>query len=164
MISEKDIKIVSYLRKNSRATLTDISKKTNVPVSTVYDRIKSTNKNIIKKYTSIVDFPKLGYNIRAQILLKAKETQKFHNLIKQNYNINSVYRLNSEYNYLFDVIFKTMSGMEKFNRSLDSLDVEKVQIHFVSEQVFSENFNILEDDELYQENLSYENGDDKNGL
>ena len=60
---------MSYLRMNARETLTKISRKTKVPVSTVYQRIKNKEVNLILKHTSLIDFRKLGFMTKAQVLI-----------------------------------------------------------------------------------------------
>ena len=96
MIHDRDIKIMRELRRNSRSSLASIAKKTGIPLSTIYDRIKTKEIELIKKHTSILDFPKLGYNIRAKVLLRIWDTEQFQKFAVQHPNINSVFKLNSE--------------------------------------------------------------------
>jgi len=56
----KDMMLLSNLRANARETLTNISKRTNIPISTIFDRLKLHEKNLIKKHTAIIDFALLG--------------------------------------------------------------------------------------------------------
>jgi len=60
MLPEKDLLILKHLRNNARKTLTSISKETNIPTSTVFDRLRIHEKGIIKKYTSIIDIENLA--------------------------------------------------------------------------------------------------------
>lgn len=140
MIPENDIKIMRELRKNARASLKAISRKTEVPISTAYDHIKLREKDVIKKHTSILDFPKLGFNIRAKILLRIWDTEQFQKFILQHPNINSVFKLNSDFNFMIDCIFKYMSEMEDFNSNLNKFGVKEKQTHFVSDEILRENF------------------------
>ena len=50
MLNKKDLKFITLLRQNSRETLTNISKKTKIPISTLYDKMQHYNNNFIKKY------------------------------------------------------------------------------------------------------------------
>jgi DNA-binding Lrp family transcriptional regulator len=56
-----DFEILAHLRQNSRTNLTKISKETAVPISTIFDRIKRYNKDVIIKNTVLLDFRKIGY-------------------------------------------------------------------------------------------------------
>jgi len=137
---------MSALRKNARQTLTNISKQTKIPVSTIYDRIKKHEKGIIKKHTSILDFSKIGYNIRLNLLLKIKEKEKFQDFILKNMNINSVFKIEGDFNFAIDCIFKQMDEMQYFMEKLNQLGIIKKQTHFVTEEIIRENFMNMEAD------------------
>lgn len=138
-MKQSDLKILAELRKNSRQTLTNISKNTKIPVSTVYDRIRACEEKIIKKHTSILDFPKMGFNIRANILVEASETQTFEEFVLEHKNINSVFRINSDFNFIIDCIFREMSEFQNFIESLTKITIKK-QVHFVVDELKRENF------------------------
>jgi len=69
-MDEKDRQILDALCRNARHSTKKIAKKTNIPITTVFNRIKSMEKNgIIKGYTCVVDRKKLGRGVSAHILL-----------------------------------------------------------------------------------------------
>ncbi|MFH1445602.1 MAG: Lrp/AsnC family transcriptional regulator [Nanoarchaeota archaeon] len=69
-MDEKDAKILSILKNNARTSTREISKKTMLPITTVHNRIKRMRKNgLIKKYTIVPDYNKLGMGILAYIFL-----------------------------------------------------------------------------------------------
>ena len=41
-----------------------MSKRLKIPISTIYDKLKKYDGNIIKKHTAILDFEKLGFGIK----------------------------------------------------------------------------------------------------
>jgi DNA-binding Lrp family transcriptional regulator len=60
-MDEKDDSILAELKKNARMTTKNIAKKVKMPRVTVYDRIqKMVNKGIIKSFTVIPDYKKIG--------------------------------------------------------------------------------------------------------
>jgi Lrp/AsnC family transcriptional regulator len=70
MIDEKDQQILEALCRNARLSTKQIAKKTNIPITTVFNRIKNLEKNgIIKSYTCVLDKKKLGRGVSAHILL-----------------------------------------------------------------------------------------------
>ena len=75
-MKKTDLLIISSLRQNAREKLTNMSKKTRIPVSTLFDRIRMHEGKLIKKHTALIDFNKLGYNTRANIILKVKKTDR----------------------------------------------------------------------------------------
>ena len=57
----KDLLIISCLRENSRNNLTNISKMTGIPISTIFDWLKKYEGSIIKKHTALLSFsPQAG--------------------------------------------------------------------------------------------------------
>jgi len=69
-MKSKDYRIISHLRKNARVPLTKLSRETSIPVSTIFDRIKANEENIIVRHTTLIDFSTLGFHTRAHILVK----------------------------------------------------------------------------------------------
>jgi len=70
MIDKKDIKILETLKENSKISTQQISKKTNIPITTVHHRIKKLEKDgVIKGYTVLVDNKKLDKGLCAYILI-----------------------------------------------------------------------------------------------
>ena len=70
MIDEKDTSILGELRKNARETTKGIAKKTNIARITVHERIKRlVQRGIVKKFTIITDYKKLGAGTTAFVLV-----------------------------------------------------------------------------------------------
>jgi len=68
-LDDKDIMILELLKENSKLTTHKISKKTAIPITTVHNRIKKLEKEgIIKGYTVVLDYAKLGRSMRAFVL------------------------------------------------------------------------------------------------
>lgn len=68
MLDEKDIKILKELRKNGRLSAQEISQRTKIAVTTVFNRVKRMEKTgVIKGYTAVVDDGKTGRTIAAYV-------------------------------------------------------------------------------------------------
>ena len=66
----RDEEILTELRKDAKIKLKTLARKLNMPLSTLYLRIKKMEKeNLIKSYTVDVDWHKLGYKIKAYVLV-----------------------------------------------------------------------------------------------
>ena len=142
-ILEKDLLILSYLRSNARETLTNISKKTNIPISTIYDRLKANEDVLIKKHTCLIDFQMLGYNTRAKIVLKVgkKDKDTIKDALMAFENVNSVYKINNGFDYMLDVIFRNIKELEAFLERLDEkFSIKSKQVYYVIEDLKSECF------------------------
>jgi len=68
MFDKKDLAIIEVLKHNSNLSTQQISRKTNIPITTVHNRIKKLEKSgIIKGYTILLDNKKIGKAIGAYI-------------------------------------------------------------------------------------------------
>lgn len=140
MIPERELPMIAALRRNSRASLMDISKASGIPVSTVYDKLKRYERGVITKHTSLVDFQKIGYPIRTQILVKIRDEKRFKEFIENHPYINSVFAIDGAYNYALDCIFKEMQSLYLFHRELEKCAVEKKDAYFVLKEIKREDF------------------------
>ncbi len=141
-VSQKELIIMSLLRQNSRETLTKMSRKTQIPVSTIYDKIKSNEKSIIKKHTCIIDFSKLGFNTRASISLKVNKSKrdklKIH-LIRHP-NVNTIYKINNGFDYWIECIFRHIRELEDFLEDLEAEFAIKKQVFYIIDDIKREAF------------------------
>ncbi|MDO8340016.1 MAG: Lrp/AsnC family transcriptional regulator [Candidatus Burarchaeum sp.] len=69
-LDEKDERILDELRKDSRQSTADISRRTDIPRVTVHERIrKLKEKGVIKSFTIASDYAKLGMPTSAYLLI-----------------------------------------------------------------------------------------------
>jgi len=139
---ESDITILSNLRDNSRETLTRISRKTRIPVSTIFERLKTYNNNVVKKYTSLINFEKLGYKTKAHILIKPwpETKEKVEEFLQKNKNVNSLFRVSTNFEYLAEVICTDMQELHNLLAKLDNLRLEQKEVLFVIDELKREDF------------------------
>ena len=143
MINKKDLKIISQLRSDARMPLTKMSRKIQIPVSTIFDRLKINENNLILKHTCLLNFSKLGYNVRAHINLKVdkedKEALKEH-LIKHQ-SVNSVFKINNGFDFMVEGVFKQIIDMENFIENLDQkFKILDKKSYFIIEDIKRESF------------------------
>jgi DNA-binding Lrp family transcriptional regulator len=143
MLKNSDLRFISYLRKNSRQTLTEISKKTGIPISTLYDKLRTHEGSIITKHTTLIDFSKLGFNCKAHILLKAdrESRDKLGSYLKAHPSINNLYKINNGYDFLAEGIFSHVKELEDFMDELEkNFGLEEKKTHYVIEDLKREAF------------------------
>ena len=143
-MKEKDIEIIKHLRKNARISLADISRDTGMPISTVFDKLNKLENNLIRKHTTLLDFPALGYALKVNFLLKCKDKDKTKEFLMNHKNVNTLYRLNNGMDFLVEVIFKDMNEMEDFSEKLDELGMQKNERYHIIEELKKEDFLINE--------------------
>jgi len=142
-IKEKDLKIIIELRRNARKQITEISKKTNIPISTIFDRLKIKANGIIKSYKCLIDFDAIGFNTRATICIKCGKTSKdgLRKLFLIHNNVNNFYKINNGYDFMVDVVFKNIKQLEEFIEDLEENHVIKAkQVYYIIEEHFREKF------------------------
>jgi len=143
MLSQKDLLLLTNLRQNARETLTKLSRKTSMPISTIYDKLKLFYGDIIKKHTSILDFTKLGYNARINIMLRVDKEQReqVKDFLARKDCINSVFKINNGYDFLAEGVFKDIREVEDFLEMLeDKFKIKSKQIYYVVDEVKREGF------------------------
>ncbi len=132
-MNNKDKQIIPHLRNNAREFITNISVRTNLPATTIYDRVKSSEKNIIKRYTALVDFKELGYDTCIVYAIKTSHPEVHGFLINADC-VNTLHRTANEYNYIAETIFKDLTKADKFQDELSSFSgTEFKQFHVLDE-------------------------------
>jgi len=70
MVDKKDLTIIEVLKHNSNFSTQQISKKTNIPITTVHNHIKKLEKGgVIEGYTVKLNNKKIGKPIAAYIMI-----------------------------------------------------------------------------------------------
>jgi DNA-binding Lrp family transcriptional regulator len=142
-LGKKDLLLVSCLRNNARENLTKLSRKTSIPVSTIYDKLNTYKDTIITKHTTLLDFTKLGFHARANILIKVERDSKeaLKEYLASHQNVNSLYRVSNGYDFLIEGIFKHVKQVEDFLEGIDKkFSMEQSQVFYVVEDVKKEIF------------------------
>jgi DNA-binding Lrp family transcriptional regulator len=143
MLKQTDIKIIAALRQNARETLTNLSKSIKVPISTLYDRLKANEKSIMTKHTTLLDFTKLGFNCRANIMLRTDRDnrEKLGSYLKAHPVINNLYKINNGYDFLAEGVFTNVKELEDFLEDLEAKFVlEEKKTHYIIEDIKREEF------------------------
>ena len=142
MLTKKELLILTHLRADSRKSLAMISRETNIPISTIFDKVNKLGKNTISKYSPLLDFQKLGFGIRINFILKAndKKKQEIKDFLLTNKNVNSILRLNNEFDFFVEAVFRDMKGLEEFSESLEKFKIKKKKEFFIIEDLKREEF------------------------
>lgn len=132
-----DLKILQHIRHNSRMNLTTLSKKTGIPVSTIFDRIKTQQKETITRFTALVDFTRLGYPVKTNIFLKIDPSQReeVRAYLVAHERVNNLFRINNGFDFAAECVFQSIKEFEEF---LDTIEqtyrvVEKNVYHIIDD-------------------------------
>ena len=138
-----EFSLLRFLRQNARESLTDLSKKVNVPISTLYDRLRRHKLALIKRFTVLLDYSLLGYHTRAVLIIKVKreDRQKLKKYFTDQENVNSAYKINNGYDYLVDCIFKNIRDLEDFISDIEEKHrIKSINVYYIIDEIVEENF------------------------
>lgn len=142
-LKEQDLRLVAYLRQNSRENLTRLSKKTQIPVSTIFDKLRNRTGYLIKRNTCLIDFNKIGLSTRAQVVMKVKPEERvgLKEYLLKNRNVNTLLKINNGYDFMIDVVFRNLKELEEFlEKTEDNFRIKSKQVYYVIDEIESEKF------------------------
>ena len=143
-LAERDLLILSHLRRNARMKLTSLSRATRIPVSTLFDRIRDyKEQGLVKKNTALVDFERLGYQAKALVILSAKkkDRQGLFEFLKRCGNVNSLFRINNGWDFMAEVVFPGIKEVEAFIESLeDQVSLKDKKVFYIIDELKKEAF------------------------
>ncbi len=141
-MDDVDTAILRSLIKNSRISLSQMSKEIDVPDATISNRLKKLENDVIKRYTVILDWQKIGLDITTIIIIQT-ESEK-HQSVKEELSkleeVSEVYSVSGEYDILIKVWVRNIEELNKLmNTKIRSVDgVEDLTEMIVMERVKEE--------------------------
>ena len=133
-IDELDKKILNILLEDARLSYRKIAKMLKVSPATIMNRINHLNKNIIKKYSVLLDYEKLGYEIEVIIELRISKGKliEVEKKIATHPNVVAVYDITGDYDAVIIARFKNRRAMDLFLKKIQTYDfVERTFTKFV---------------------------------
>ncbi len=135
--------ILKELRKDARQSLTNISSATKIPITTVYDRIKAHEKNLIRKNVCLIDFAAIGFNGRAHIVIKAEKESRVElkNFLLEHRNVNSLYIINHGFDFMIEAVFRSMREIVEFVEEINNnFAVNSMCVYHIVDELQKEAF------------------------
>jgi len=120
-----DMKIIKCLTEDARTTYRHIAEESGVSEATVKNRIdRMMEDGVIKKFTVMLDYHKLGRAIKAFIGLRVQpaKLQEIVEHFKEHPDTHVLYRTSGDVDLLFEVIFEKMEDLNTFLEKDMALD------------------------------------------
>ena len=120
-----DMKIIKCLTDDARSTYKKTAEEAGVSEATINNRIdKLQEEGIIKKFTIVMDYHKLGRAIKAFIGLKVQPAKlsSIVEVIEKNPDVHVLYRTSGDVDLLIEVIFEQMEDLNAFLETELALD------------------------------------------
>ena len=124
-IDEGDLKILRMLQEDGRMSYADISKRLNMPQSTVRFKVNRLIKEgYIKKFIAILDPTKLGYPIVMIMLLKTdpKRFDDIFTYISSLKEIHHMFQITGKYDLIAILHAKDMNDVGRISNIVRGLD------------------------------------------
>ena len=141
-MDDKDKKILDVPKDNSKLSTQQISKKISIPITTVHHRMKKLEEEgIIKKYTVVLDYKKIGKQISAFVLINVdykllkqiKRTQ--HELTKKlklHHAVEEASRITGGTDLIIKIRVKDVDELDDFVttylRNIDGIDKTQTMV------------------------------------
>lgn len=143
MTLRKDLMVISCLRENARETLTRMSRRIKMPISTIYDRLRHQEKDLIVRHTALLDFARLGFAARVTMALRVERTarQDTEAYLRGHSHVNSLYKINNGYDFLIECVFRHLKDLQGFVEELeDRFPILEKQIYYIVDDIKREAF------------------------
>ena len=111
----KDLKIITALRKNGRASIREISKATGIRPSTVHQRIKRmVGSGVIERFTVKLNDDRIGEGFTVFMLISGSTERYLDDKILGSKHVKGVYGVTGEYDLLLKMKFQGRKSLKAF--------------------------------------------------
>ncbi len=140
VLTEKDEELLSILRLNARASVSDIARATGVSRTAIQNRLnKLENNNIIKGYSVVLDSTYSSGLISANVSLKVKPNLRKNICIalRKVNQISSIHSISGEYDLLVSIQAGTLEKLsEVLNMVCSTEGVERTNSAIILDTIF----------------------------
>lgn len=131
-----DIKILEVLQDNARVSISELSKKVNLSLSAVSERLKKLeNSKIINKYTVILEPKLMGKDLSVIIsigLESTSDTQSFLEFVQSEPEILECHYITGEYDYMLKVTTTNTHTLEMIMNRIKSFSgIKRTQTNVI---------------------------------
>jgi DNA-binding Lrp family transcriptional regulator len=140
VITEKDEELLSILRCNARASVSDIARATEVSRTAIQNRLtKLENSGVIKAYSIVLGSEYSNKLISANVSLKVNPNlrQNICIALRKIHNISHIYSISGEFDLLATIQAQTLEKLNEILNMVCSLEgVERTNSSIILDTVF----------------------------
>jgi len=140
MINEKDEELISILRCNARASVSDIARSLNVSRTAIQNRInKLENKGIIKSYSIELgkEYKNQLTSINVSLKVKPNLRKNVGIALRKIHQISTIYSISGEFDLLMIIEVQTLQDLSAILEIICNLDgVERTNSSIILDTVF----------------------------
>ena len=124
-MDDLDVKILRYLQKNARASLSEIGQKVSLSVSAVGERIKKLESSgVISRYVAIIDGSFFHKELTAIMFVSLENpsyTASFQQFVQSEDDILECFYIAGNYDYVLKIVTNNPSTLEKLLNKIKSV-------------------------------------------
>ena len=124
-MDDLDVKILRYLQKNARASLSEIGQKVSLSVSAVGERIKKLESSgVISRYVAIIDGSFFHKELTAIMFVSLENpsyTESFQQFVQSEDDILECFYIAGNYDYVLKIVTNNPSTLEKLLNKIKSV-------------------------------------------
>jgi len=116
-----DRKLLMEILRDSRVSLRRLAEEMNVSPATLHNRLlRLVQEGVIKGFTALIDYSKLGYSLTSVIMAKVdgKYLVEFEKEIANMENVIAVYDIVGEYDVIVIAKFRSVEDLDSFLKNL----------------------------------------------
>ncbi|MFP3259291.1 MAG: Lrp/AsnC family transcriptional regulator [Sulfolobus sp.] len=116
-----DRKLLMEILRDSRISLRRLAEEMNVSPATLHNRLlRLVQEGVIKGFTALIDYSKLGYSLTSVIMAKVdgKYLIEFEKEIANMDNVIAVYDIVGEYDVIVIAKFRSVEDLDSFLKNL----------------------------------------------
>lgn len=140
MITEKDEELLSILRCNARASISDIARALNVSRTAIQNRInKLENNDVIKSYSVILGSSYTEDLITSNVSLKVKPNlrKKVSIALRKIHQITNIYSISGEYDLLIILKIQSLKSLTTILEDICNMEgVERTNSSIILDSIF----------------------------
>jgi DNA-binding Lrp family transcriptional regulator len=140
MINEKDEELISILKCNARASVSDIARSLNVSRTAIQNRIsKLENKGIIKSYSIELgkEYKNQLTSINVSLKVKPNLRKSVGITLRKIHQISTIYSISGEFDLLMIIEVQTLQDLSSILEIICNLDgVERTNSSIILDTIF----------------------------
>ncbi len=122
-IDRKDKIIIRELHKNSRTSLTELSKKVGLSIDSVKKRMEKMKNNKIYRLTCLISHRTCGFNNVVNVMIRLQNINdekynKFINFLKNNPYVTEIFAVSGEWDLSIVFISKDAIDQDRISKSI----------------------------------------------
>jgi DNA-binding Lrp family transcriptional regulator len=143
-ISDLDQQIIKEMQRDGRISISELAKSVNLSVPATHVHVKKLEKEgYIRRYTAVVDYEKLGYDLKCflQVTLQWHQTPQLEAVMSATGEMPEVlecYKVTGEFDFLLKVILRNHRELDQFINKIGRIPgVARINTHIVVDEIKS---------------------------